>query len=73
MCDSGLRMPSLFGPKWTFRDKAAAENFVRQLTRELTAGGIGHWVELREDVSPQGWTPVLHRSSCPGGASCDCV
>ncbi|HTU60305.1 MAG TPA: hypothetical protein VMF89_17765, partial [Polyangiales bacterium] len=61
------------GPKQTFRSKAAAENFVRHLTRELTAGGIGHWVELREDAAQQRWTPVVHVSSCKGGASCDCV
>ena len=66
-------MPSLFGPKQTFGSKAAAESFVRHLTRELTAGGIGHWVELREDVSSQRWTPFVHRSSCAGAPSCDCV
>jgi hypothetical protein len=63
-------MPSLFGPKQSFRSKQAAENFVRHLTRELTAGGIGHWVELREDG---GWIPVVHRSACSGGADCDCA
>jgi hypothetical protein len=64
-------MPSLFGPKQSFRSRAAAESFIRHLTRELTAGGIGHWVELREDEGPR-WTPVVHLSACPGGAACSC-
>jgi len=65
-------MPSLFGPKQTFRSKAAAESFVQHLTRELTAGGIGHWVELREDKAAQRFTPVVHLARCPGGDRCLC-
>jgi hypothetical protein len=63
-------MPNLFGPKQTFRSKDAAERFIRHLTRELTAGGIAHWVELREDAGT--FTPVLHRGACPGADACDC-
>lgn len=65
-------MPSLFGPKQSFRSQAAAESFVRHLTRELTAGGIAHWVELRADADKQRWTPVVHTASCPGGDRCQC-
>ncbi|HET8933372.1 MAG TPA: hypothetical protein VFN67_08040 [Polyangiales bacterium] len=65
-------MQSLFGPKRVFASKRAAEEFVRHLTRELTAGGIAHWVELREDPAGRRWTPVLHRGRCPGGADCAC-
>ena len=70
-------MPSLFGRKRSFSSKAAAEQFVRHLTRELTAGGIPHWVELKEDAGAQpargvSWVPVLHRAACAGGDACEC-
>lgn len=65
-------MPSLFGPKRSFPSQRAAEDFIRHLTRELTAGGVAHWVELREDATAKRWTPVLHRARCPGGAACSC-
>jgi hypothetical protein len=65
-------MPDLFGPKRSFPSRSAAEQFVRHLTRELTAGGIAHWVELQVDAAGLRWTPVLHRASCPGGDACTC-
>jgi hypothetical protein len=64
-------MPEIYGPKQTFSSRAAAERFLRTLTRELTAGGIAHWVEAREESS-RGWIAVVHQPACAGGAQCRC-
>jgi hypothetical protein len=64
-------MPEIYGPKKRFATRLSAENFERHLTRELTAGGIPHWVEIREDAG--GWVPFVHESQCTGGASCSCM
>lgn len=68
-------MHSLFGRKRSFRSKAAAEQFVRHLTRELTAGGIAHWIEIKEErpsALVSSWVPTVHRAACPGADKCEC-
>ena len=64
-------MDKLYGLKKRFKTRAAAENFLRHTTRELTAGGLPHWTEAREDA-PGTWSAWVHRWSCKGGASCNC-
>ena len=64
-------MDKLYGLKKRFASRAAAENFLRHTTRELTAGGLPHWIEAREDA-PGKWSAWVHRWSCKGGASCRC-
>lgn len=64
-------MPGIYGNKKRFSDRNAAQNFARHLTRELTAGGIAHWVEVLE-AAPGGWVPIVHEFACAGGASCAC-
>ena len=64
-------MPEIYGVKRHFNDRHTAENFARQLTRELTAGGIAHWIEVRE-TRPARWVAHVHAFACPGGASCTC-
>ncbi len=64
-------MENLYGFKKRFESRAAAENFLRHVTRELTAGGLPHWVEAREDA-PGAWSAWVHRWSCTGGESCGC-
>jgi hypothetical protein len=65
-------MPEIHGAKKRFATQQAAENFARHLTRELTAGGIPHWVEVREET-PDRWLPIVHRAACLGGADCACL
>ena len=65
-------MPEIFGAKKHFATRRAAENFARHLTRELTAAGIPHWVEVREEASDR-WLPIVHRAACRGGADCACL
>jgi hypothetical protein len=64
-------MSDLYGPKKRFSSRSAAEQFLRHVTRELTAGGIAHWVEAREEA-PGRWLAFVHRSDCEGSAACRC-
>ena len=64
-------VPSLYGRRKTFARKRDADEFVRHLTRELTAGGVPHWVEVRGET-PQRYEVFVHRFACPGGAACGC-
>lgn len=64
------RTPSLYGPRKTFVRLADAEEFARHLTRELTAGGIPHWVEIRTAAARH--TAIVHRFDCEGGRACGC-
>jgi hypothetical protein len=64
-------MTELYGPRRSFANPRAAENFLRHLTRELTSGGIPHWTEVRE-LAPGTWVPFVHKFDCEGGESCRC-
>ena len=64
-------LPTLYGPRKTFPRKTDAEAFARHLTRELTAGGLPHWVEIVSD-SPRRFVTIVHRFDCTGGAACSC-
>jgi hypothetical protein len=64
-------MSGLYGARQTFANRSAAENFLRHVTRELTAGGLPHWVEARE-VGPSRWVAFVHQFDCEGGAECKC-
>jgi hypothetical protein len=61
----------IYGPRRTFASRAAADHFLRHATRELTAGGLAHWVEAREHA-PGRWLAIVHRSACAGGERCSC-
>ena len=61
----------IYGPRRTFASRADAERFLRHATRELTAGGLAHWVEAHERA-PGRWLAIVHRSACEGGARCSC-
>jgi hypothetical protein len=63
--------PEIYGPKRAFGSRAAAERFLQHLTRELTAGGIPHWVEVRQQP-PRRWIAVVHAPDCAGGERCRC-
>lgn len=67
------RLPELYGPRPrnAFTTLAAAEKFLRTLTRELTSGGIPHWGEIRQDARGQ-FFPFVHREACAGGSGCTC-
>lgn len=65
-------MSELYGPKKRFSSRRAAEQFLRHVTRELTAGGIPHWVEAREEA-PDRWLAFVHRSDCEDAAACHCA
>lgn len=64
-------MPSLYGPRQVFATRASAERFARMLTRELTAGGLAHWVEVQER-GPKRWIVFVHAADCAGAAACAC-
>jgi hypothetical protein len=64
-------MPGIYGPRRSFATRAAAENFLRHVTRELTAGGLPHWLEARE-AAPNRWLAFVHQFDCEGGAGCKC-
>jgi hypothetical protein len=64
-------MPELYGPRASFDTRRAAERFVTHLTRELTAGGLPHWCEVRERA-PGAFVPIVHQFDCAGGADCGC-
>ena len=64
-------MHSLYGPRQSFPTRRAAEAFLRHVTRELTAGGLPHWVEIQETDKPS-FVAYVHRFACAGGASCTC-
>jgi hypothetical protein len=64
-------MLSLYGPRRTFSTRSAAEAFVRHVTRELTAGGLPHWVEV-QPISNARFLAYVHRFECRGGADCAC-
>jgi hypothetical protein len=66
------RLPRLYGPRPAFTTLAAAEKFLRTLTRELTSGGIPHWGEVRQDTAGQ-FAPFVHREACAGGPGCSCL
>jgi len=65
-------MPPLYGPRRTFGTRSAAEAFARHVTRELTAGGLAHWVEV-QDITPSRWLAYVHRFDCRGGRACACA
>ena len=46
-----------------FKTRRSAENFARHVTRELTAGGVPHWVEVRQDAAGL-WHARVHRPDC---------
>jgi hypothetical protein len=64
-------MENLYGFKKRFSTRAAADNFLRHVTRELTAGGLPHWIEAREEA-PGRWSAWVHHWDCKGGDSCMC-
>jgi hypothetical protein len=64
-------MSGIYGPRRVFASREAAEKFLRHVTRELTAGGLPHWVEARE-AAPKRWVPFVHQFDCQGGADCKC-
>jgi len=64
-------MPALYGPQRSFATRHAAEAFARHLTRELTAGGLPHWVEV-QPTTPTRWLAYVHRFACGGGPGCRC-
>jgi hypothetical protein len=64
-------LPALYGPRKTFARKADAEEFARHLTRELTAGGIPHWAEIRSET-PRRFVAIVHRFDCDGATGCRC-
>ena len=53
------------------REREAAERLARHVTRELTAGGIGHWVEVQ--AVARGFVVFVHRFECAGGEACACA
>lgn len=65
-------MPSLYGPRGSFPTRQAADAFARHVTRELTAGGLPHWLEILPEP-PARFTAFVHRFSCPGGTECHCA
>ena len=65
-------MHSLYGPRQSFPTRRAAEAFLRHVTRELTAGGLPHWVEVQETTEAS-FLAYVHRFACPGGPSCSCA
>lgn len=64
-------MPPLYGPGRVFATRNAAEAQARHVTRELTAGGLPHWVEVQE-VAQQRFRLYVHRFDCRGGPACAC-
>ena len=64
-------MPVLYGPHRSFATRRAAEAFARHLTRELTAGGLPHWVEIQEAV-PGRFVAYVHQYDCRAGGACQC-
>jgi hypothetical protein len=64
-------MPAIYGPRRSFSTRAAADNLLRHVTRELTAGGLPHWVEARE-AAPGKWLAIVHEFDCTGSAECKC-
>jgi hypothetical protein len=65
-------MPVLYGPHRSFATRRAAEAFARHLTRELTAGGLPHWVEI-QDAAPGRFVAFVHQFDCRGGRDCGCA
>jgi hypothetical protein len=65
------RTSEIYGPRRSFATRAAADNLLRHITRELTAGGLPHWVEACEQASGN-WLAIVHRFSCGGGMDCKC-
>jgi hypothetical protein len=64
-------MPEIYGARTPFKTRSAADNFLRHVTRELTAGGLPHWCEIRREA-PDRWIPIVHRAECAGGSACAC-
>lgn len=65
-------MPVLYGPHRSFATRAAAETFARHLTRELTAGGLPHWVEI-QPAGRASFTAFVHQFDCRPGRDCQCA
>ncbi|HKU42094.1 MAG TPA: hypothetical protein VJR89_28240 [Polyangiales bacterium] len=64
-------MNPIYGAKRMLREREAAERLARHVTRELTAGGIGHWVEVQ--AVARGFVVFVHRFECAGGEACACA
>jgi len=64
--------PPLYGARRTFPTQSAAEAFARHVTRELTAGGLPHWVEV-QPLGPSSWRVFVHGFECRGGPGCECA
>jgi len=64
-------MLSLYGPRRTFSTRSEADAFARHVTRELTAGGLPHWVEVQPTAKAQ-FLSYVHRFECRGGPGCIC-
>lgn len=67
----GTVMAGIYGPRTPCKTRDAAENLIRHTTRELSAGGLPHWCEIREE-GPRRWVPVVHEWTCAGGERCAC-